>query len=154
MIARLWERRPRSLIVAATILSVLAALVVPWPASVSVAQHVRFDLTARQFAFEPATIRVNRGDTVTIHLVSQDAEHGLYLDGYGVNMQAEPGRSSEITFVVDREGSFEFRCSVTCGPLHPFMIGKLSVEPDLSFARALAATLIASVGAVVFFWRS
>ena len=105
------------------------------------------------FAFEPSTLTVQKGDTVTIHLESLDAQHGLFIDGYDVNIQAEPGKSAQATFVADKDGKFKFRCSVTCGVLHPFMIGELTVAPDFPFARAVLATLIASVGAVGYFWR-
>ncbi len=140
-------------IAASTALLTLAAIVVPWPTdTAAAAQARRIDVNARTFAFEPATIQVQRGDTVTIHLESLDAEHGLFIDGYDVNIQAEPGKSAEITFVADKEGKFKFRCSVTCGALHPFMIGEMTVDPDFPFVRAVAATIIASVGALAFFW--
>ncbi len=152
----LWLRGHRKTwIAASTALLALAAIVIPLPiASSAPAQAHRFDLNARAFAFEPATVQVQRGDTVTIHLESLDAAHGLFIDGYDVNIQAEPGKSAEITFVADKEGKFKFRCSVTCGALHPFMIGELNVEPDFSFARAVVATLIASAGTIVFFWKN
>jgi nitrous-oxide reductase len=96
---------------------------------------------------------VHRGDTVNIHLESLDAVHGLYIDGYDVNIQAEPGKSADVTFIADQEGKFKFRCSVTCGELHPFMIGELDVDPNFLFARAMVATVIVCIGAVLFFWK-
>jgi heme/copper-type cytochrome/quinol oxidase subunit 2 len=75
------------------------------------------------------------------------------VDGYDVNIQAEPGKSAKVTFVADQEGTFKFRCSVSCGTLHPFMIGELNVEPNLPLVRALAATLIVALGAVIYFWK-
>ena len=80
--------------------------------------------------------------------------HGLYVDGYGVSTQAEPGRPGELRFVADRSGAFRIRCAVPCGNLHPFMIGKLVVGPNLTWLRAIAATLITAVGALAFFWRA
>jgi len=59
------------------------------------------------------------GDHVTIDLVSTDVVHGLYLDGYDLNVTADPGQTATLSFVADRSGSFRFRCSVTCGALHP-----------------------------------
>jgi cytochrome c oxidase subunit 2 len=111
------------------------------------------DVTARTFAYNPGIIQVHRGDTVTLKLESEDTVHGLALDGYAVDLQAEPGKSSEVTFVADREGTYKFRCSVTCGVLHPFMIGELEVTPDLPFGRALVALSIAVAGALVYFWK-
>jgi heme/copper-type cytochrome/quinol oxidase subunit 2 len=77
----------------------------------------------------------------------------LYVDGYGVATQAEPGRPGQLTFVADHDGAFRFRCNVACGNLHPFMIGKLVVGPNLTWLRAIAATLITAVGALAVFWK-
>lgn len=145
--------RQKNIIAATTIILVFAAILVPLPITASASQTHDITITARTFAFEPSTLQVHRGDTVNIHLESLDAVHGLFIDGYDVNIQAEPGKSANVTFVADREGKFKFRCSVTCGALHPFMIGELNVDPNLPFMRAIAATLMASVGAVVFFWK-
>jgi heme/copper-type cytochrome/quinol oxidase subunit 2 len=92
-------------------------------------QERTFRIDARQYAYSPSEIHVNPGDTVTFELVSTDVVHGLYVDGYGVSVEADPGRTATLTFVADQPGSFRFRCNVTCGAMHPFMIGKLTVAP-------------------------
>jgi heme/copper-type cytochrome/quinol oxidase subunit 2 len=84
-------------------------------------------IAASQYEFGPAVISVNQGDRVTIELVSTDVVHGLYLDGYDLEVTADPGQTASLSFIADKSGTFRFRCSVTCGPLHPFMIGKLKV---------------------------
>lgn len=147
------DTRRQILIVATTLLLIGAAILVPLPIAAGAPQTHTIAISARTFAFEPATVSVQRGDTVKIHFESLDAEHGLYIDGYDVNIQAEPGKSADAAFVADKEGKFSFRCSVSCGVLHPFMIGELSVNPDFPLARASAVTLIAAIGAVMFFWK-
>ena len=131
---------------------VLLALLAPLPITAAPPQERHLTVSARSFAFEPGTVRVNRGDTVTIQLEATDVVHGLYVDGYGVSTQAEPGRPTSLTFVANRAGAFRMRCSITCGDLHPFMIGKLVVGPNVTWLRAVAATLITAIGAVVVFW--
>jgi heme/copper-type cytochrome/quinol oxidase subunit 2 len=144
----------RQLIIAAiTLFLIVSAMLVPLPIAASVPQAHTIDMTARQFAFEPASLDIQRGDTVTIHFESLDSAHGLSIDGYDVDLQAEPGKSAETTFVADKAGKFKFRCSVTCGILHPFMIGEMNVDPDFPFARAAAATVIVIAGALAFFWK-
>ena len=146
--------RTRQITVAAlTGCLIVAAMLVPIPTAASAPQAHTIDVTARQFAFEPATLDIQRGDTVTIHLESLDAAHGMFVDGYPVDLHAEPGKSAETTFVADKAGKFKFRCSVSCGILHPFMIGEMNVEPDFPFARAAAATVIAMLGALAYFWK-
>ena len=135
---------------------VLLTLLAPLPAALAVGaapQERHVTIAARSFAFAPGTVRVNRGDTVIVDLESTDVVHGLYVDGYGVATQAELGRPGQLTFVADRGGAFRFRCNVACGNLHPFMIGKLVVGPNLTWLRAIAATLITAVGALAFFWQ-
>lgn len=90
-------------------------------------------IAASQYQFDPGVVHVNRGDRVTIELVATDVVHGLYLDGYGLQMTADPGQTERLTFVADRPGTFRFRCSVTCGAMHPFMIGKLRVGDNRLF---------------------
>ena len=143
----------RKLIGAVTMLLVLIALFTPIPLAASAPQARTIEINARQFAYEPVTVRVNRGDTLTFHLESLDAAHGLSVDGYDVNIQAEPGISASVTFVADKEGTFKFRCSVSCGALHPFMIGELNVEPNSPLARAILVTIIVGIGAMIWFWK-
>jgi len=148
------NRQLRIAIVALTALAMLAALVAPIPAAASAPQARTIEIYARQFAYEPATLVVQRGDTITLQLESLDAVHGLFVDGYDVNIQAEPGKSAQVTFIADKGGKFKLRCSIPCGSLHPFMIGELIVEPNEGLVRALAAVLIVTLGAVVWFWRA
>jgi heme/copper-type cytochrome/quinol oxidase subunit 2 len=124
---------------------------VPWPSAPAQERHL--DLTARRFEYDPGILRVNRGDTVIIKLQADDVVHGLYIDGYDISTHAEPGQPGELKFVADRTGAFHIRCSVPCGNLHPFMIGKLVVGPNLTWLRAVLASLVALVGALIAFWR-
>jgi len=100
---------------------------------------------AGRFAYSPAVIDVNRGDRVTLELVSTDVVHGLYVDGYGVAAEADPGRPARIAFVANRAGTFRLRCNVPCGGLHPFMIGKLRVAPAVGWWRAVALAIPAAL---------
>jgi cytochrome c oxidase subunit 2 len=140
-------------VAAVTLLLLLAALLLPIPAGANTPQERYLPVEARMFAFTPAQVRVNRGDTVTIHLQSLDAVHGIYVDGYDIKSEeVEPGNSTELRFVADRAGKFKFRCSIACGNMHPFMIGELTVGPNWPFWRAIAALTVVVVGATVFFW--
>lgn len=104
-----------------------------------------FRIEARDFAFTPATIEVNPGDRLTIELESGDYVHGLHIEGYDVNLTADPGQPASVSFVADRPGTFHIRCSVPCGSLHPFMGGRLRVGPPVAFWRALLLAALAVV---------
>lgn len=116
----------------------------------SVAPQTRtFRIEARQFAYSPSELKVNAGDTVTIQLVSNDVVHGLYVDGYGVAVEADPGQTKTLTFVVDKPGSFRFRCNITCGAMHPFMIGRLTVGSNEWLFRSTGLAAVAVLGVIV-----
>jgi heme/copper-type cytochrome/quinol oxidase subunit 2 len=138
---------------AVTLGLVLVALLAPVPLAGPAPQERHISVNARTFEFDPSIVRVNRGDTVLIKLQAEDVVHGLYVDGYDVSTQAEPGRPGELRFVADRAGAFHIRCAVPCGNLHPFMIGKLVVGPNLTWLRSVAASVIAAVGALAALWR-
>lgn len=105
---------------------------------------------ARTFDFSPDMVRVNQGDRVVIDFAAMDVVHGLYVDGYGIETEAEPGVPTRVEFVADKAGKFRYRCSVSCGAMHPFMIGELVVGPNIPFWRAVGVTLVAAAGTLVF----
>jgi nitrous-oxide reductase len=109
-------------------------------------RHVRIE--ASSFQYTPEAITVNSGDHVTIDLAATDVVHGLYIDGYELNVTADPGQTASLSFVADRSGTFRFRCSVTCGALHPFMIGKLNVGSNELLWRGVGFAMLAAVAGV------
>jgi heme/copper-type cytochrome/quinol oxidase subunit 2 len=135
------------------LLIALAALIVafaPFPSSNSKHPAQRtFKIGASQYVYNPGEISVNPGDTVTIELVSTDVVHGLYVDGYGISVTSDPGQTAELTFVADKPGSFRLRCNVTCGAMHPFMIGKLYVGTNLWLYRSLGLAFIGILSSFV-----
>lgn len=119
----------------------------PLPVQTAAPQARTFRIDARQFAYSPSELLVNTGDKVTVQLVSDDVVHGLYVDGYDVSVEADPGQTATLTFIADKPGSFRFRCNVTCGAMHPFMIGKLTVGTNQWLYRSvgLAALVVSFV---------
>jgi len=92
-----------------------------------------FEIRAKKFSYTPNIIRVNKGDLVRIRLISEDVHHGFFLDGYGIRTSAHPGQEGSLKFVADKPGRFTFRCSVTCGEFHPYMVGYMIVGPNSRF---------------------
>ena len=87
-----------------------------------------FKITAKQFAFEPSTIEVNKGDKVRLIVTSVDVPHGIAIPEYGINQRLEPGQPATIEFVADKQGTFTAFCSVFCGSGHSSMKGKIIVH--------------------------
>jgi heme/copper-type cytochrome/quinol oxidase subunit 2 len=141
---------PRFIILIVFSLLGLLVLVAPWPGVTLSAGEREVRILARQYAYAPGVLRVSQGDRVTLILESEDVTHGVYLDGYDVDLVAVPGRASRATFVADRPGKFRLRCSKVCGTLHPFMLGELVVTPNSPFWRAIGLAVLAAIGTVAF----
>jgi heme/copper-type cytochrome/quinol oxidase subunit 2 len=135
------------------VLMLLAVWFVPLPGSAQATTHA-ITLDATQYEFAPGRVHVSQGDQVVITLTASDVVHGFYLDGYGLEQRVEPGVSKQIVFTADKAGKFRYRCSVSCGPLHPFMIGELVVESNTPFWRAIAMVLVAAGGTLIYLWHT
>ncbi|MDP2950731.1 MAG: cupredoxin domain-containing protein [Chloroflexota bacterium] len=117
-------------------------------------QTREFTVSAKQFSYSPERISVNKGDRVILRLQPKDVSHGLYVDGYGVETHAAPKKEGVVEFVADNPGTYRFRCSTTCGVMHPFMVGEVAVEPNTPFRGAAAAILVVALGVVGYGWWS
>lgn len=110
-------------------------------------------IEASRFSYKPEIIEVNEGDKVTIRFISTDVHHGLFIDGYELSTDTKPGEEGNITFVADRTGKFAMRCSVTCGPFHPYMISYLKVKPDYRLFTSIYLALIVFIVSILFVSR-
>ena len=129
---------------------VLALAVVPVWGSTEQSTTREIEITAEQFNYTPNIIRVNKGDRVKITLSAVDVMHGLYLEGYGIDLKSWASKQDSAEFIADKTGKFSFRCSVTCGTMHPFMMGELIVEPNYSYQVSTILTLVTAVGFLVY----
>ncbi len=129
------------------LLSVLACLLLTPSAF---AEERLLELRAKKFSYTPNIVEVNKGDVVNIRLISEDVHHGFYLDGYSVTTSAHPGQDGNVKFVADKTGRFSFRCSVTCGEFHPYMVGYLVVGPNSRFLVYVFLTIALGVVSFAF----
>jgi len=127
---------------------VLAVLFIPFSATATTPTEHTFHINASRFEYSPNTLTVNPGDKVTIELTATDVVHGLSIDGYDLAVTADPGQTARLTFTADQQGSFRFRCTASCGNMHPFMIGKLEVGQNTLLWRAAALSILALVAGV------
>jgi plastocyanin len=137
------KKRALFLILFGLELAVLIPLGIAILPKAAVTRHISVD--AKRFGYTPARIIVNKGDTVRLRFSTSDVTHGFHLDGYPIELIARKGlsfqknfgqedrshlktdwnRVSSVKFVAYRSGKFVFRCTETCGNLHPFMTGEL-----------------------------
>ena len=124
-------------------------------------------ITAHKYAYDPPVLRVNQGDRLRIRLVAKDVTHGFYLEGYDLDGKVRPENPTfwvrrpsegtnykevdEISFVASHTGKFRYRCSLTCGYMHPFMQGELIVEPNYLYSTSVGLSLGMAFGVLVLF---
>jgi polyferredoxin len=110
------------------------------------AEEKFFEVRAKKFSYDPNIIKVNKGDLVRIRLISEDVHHGFFLDGYNIQTSAYPGKEGSLEFIANKTGRFSFRCSVTCGDFHPYMIGYLYVGSNNKFFAGLIIVFLCGFG--------
>lgn len=86
-----------------------------------------FSVTAKNWAFDPATITVKKGDVVTLVIKSIDVDHGISIPAFNIKQTLKPGETTTVEFVADKVGNHTFFCSVFCGAGHKEMKGTLIV---------------------------
>lgn len=70
-------------------------------------------VTGKNYAFDPSTISVNKGDQVTINFSNTGGFHDWTLEGYNVKtQQIGSGKQDTVTFTADKVGTFKYYCSV------------------------------------------
>jgi len=100
---------------------------------------VRVKVTERAWNYDPATIRVKKGQVIEITFEPTDnglgVGHGLAISGYDEAVflnGAMVGVPKVAKFRADHAGKFTFYCATQCSTekLHPQMNGKFIVEDD------------------------
>lgn len=89
--------------------------------------------TAIRSHINPERVEVKKGDKVIFHLTNleraQDETHGIGFYGHNAHMSLEPGKTSTVEFIADKEGVFPYYCTEFCSALHLEMLGYLLVKP-------------------------
>ena len=129
-------------------------------------------LEAKKYGYSPGKIVVNKGDTVILKPTSLDVAHGFLLDGYPIDavlkqqgltflkyqwrdddnkIQTDWDKVKEIKFKAEKAGKFTFRCTQTCGNLHPFMIGELIVRPNSQYHLMVSLSIWIVISGLLLF---
>ena len=90
----------------------------------------RYDdyVIAHIFSFEPSTIEVPLGSTVTFYATSPDVVHGFFIPNTAVNMMVVPGWVSDDSHTFTKAGTYLLLCNEYCGAGHHFMYGSITVR--------------------------
>lgn len=84
-------------------------------------------IVAKRFSYTPSEVRLKKGQTVVLELVSEDRVHGFNLPELGIRADVSPKETARVTITPVRAGTFPFHCDVFCGAGHEEMTGSLVV---------------------------
>ena len=86
------------------------------------------EVAAKRFEFSPKELSLKKGETVTIHLTSQDVEHGFFNRKLKIDADVPAGQSTDVTITPQQEGDFLVICDHFCGAQHGNMHMSVKVE--------------------------
>lgn len=91
----------------------VAGVVAPADVPATDASVKEFTVTGSNFAFDPATMTVQKGDKVRVVFKNADGFHDFRIDELGVATKKIKGGAEEaVEFTADKAGTFEYYCSV------------------------------------------
>jgi cytochrome c oxidase subunit 2 len=85
-------------------------------------------VTAKRFEFLPHELKLKKGETVTLHITSEDVEHGFFNRKMKIDTDIAAGQSADVTITPDQEGKFVIICDHFCGTGHGGMHLAVEVE--------------------------
>jgi cytochrome c oxidase subunit II len=121
-----------SLLPSVTVIILLLATFPGFAQQAAVSEPKVFEVVARRFSFEPATIDVVEGDTVRLLVRSADGPHGVEIKAFKVKKAVPRAKEGDspvtIEFVAAAAGEYPILCSEYCGNGHKDMKGTLIVR--------------------------
>ena len=141
------HRLPVSLLIAATLCLTGSTVAKPSGPSPSADEGVQvIEVTAKKYEYNPAPIRVKRGNRIQLKITATDHAHGFRINSFPEGGEAgrspglvfsspqdcvriEKGQTATVEFVAQTAGTYQFKCCVRCGWQHRSMKGEVIVEP-------------------------
>lgn len=85
-------------------------------------------IRVEEWAFTPGTVRVKKGDTVTLRFVGTTGTHTIVAPGLNIETSVSANEQSEVSLPTTKLGAFTFQCVGDCTVAHPEMKGTIIVE--------------------------
>jgi cytochrome c oxidase subunit 2 len=87
-----------------------------------------FNISARDYKFNPGRIEATQDDLVKLTVRSEDVAYGFTIDHYRVSKRIPAGGSVTVEFRVDTAGTYTYYSNMTSDPRHGSMKGDLVVK--------------------------
>ncbi len=78
-------------------------------------------ITAKNFSFSPAVVRLKKGEPVVFHLRAAQGIHGLNVPEVGINSIVLTAKEQIVKATPMKAGTFVAHCSIVCGTGHAQM---------------------------------
>ena len=85
-------------------------------------------ITAKRFTFEPAEVKLKKGETVVLKITSADVTHGIFVRPLKIDSDIPAGKTVEVTITPAVTGTFTAICDHFCGSGHGNMKMTFIVE--------------------------
>ena len=85
------------------------------------------EITAKKFAFTPATITLKKGEPVILRLTSADRVHGFMSRPLKIDTDIAAGKTTDVAVTPATAGNFTVICDHYCGTGHGNMKMKVAV---------------------------
>lgn len=82
---------------------------------------------------------------IRLLVTSADVLHSWAVPSFGIKVDACPGRLSQASLFIKREGVFYGQCSEICGVNHGFMPIRVKASNPIDFTRYISARMYQSV---------
>ncbi|MBA1145976.1 cupredoxin domain-containing protein [Ectothiorhodospiraceae bacterium WFHF3C12] len=107
----------------------LFAVAMTFPAAGGSAEGDIVKVTAKEFGFEPSSIKAEAGETLRIKLVNDGAlSHNLHIRGTGIKTKTiQAGGTDTVEFTVPEDGNVRFFCNVP-GHKQAGMTGRIETQ--------------------------
>ncbi len=100
-------------------LALFVALQLPGKLPAQAANDVT--ITAKNFSFSPAVVRLKKGEPVVFHLRAAQGVHGLNAPEVGINNIVLTAKEQIVRATPTKAGTFVVHCSIVCGTGHAQM---------------------------------
>jgi cytochrome c oxidase subunit 2 len=78
-------------------------------------------ITAKNFSFSPAVVRLKKGEPVTFYLRAAQGVHGMNIPEVGINSMVLTAKEQIVHATPSKAGTFVMHCSIVCGTGHAQM---------------------------------